>query len=152
MSNQVSITKSGYTSLKDELNQMQTVKRPALVERLSVARSMGDLAENSDYQSAKEELSFLDGSIAELEEVVQKAKVVTPTSNTKVELGHTVTVKLKSSQIQFKIVGEWEAKPSERKISASSPLGLALLNKTVGESVEVEAPAGKIMYTVVGIE
>lgn len=152
MNNQILITKSGFTSLKDELNQMQTVKRPTLVERLSIARSMGDLAENSDYQSAKEELSFLDGSIAELEEVLHKAKVVTPSGNSKIELGHTVTVKLKSSHVQFKIVGEWEAKPAERKISASSPLGQALLNKSVGDNVEVEAPVGKIMYTVVGIE
>ncbi len=152
MNNQVLITKAGFAQLKDELKQLQEAKRPTLVDRLSVARSMGDLSENSDYQSAKEELSFLDGSIAELEELVQNAKIVVPASNDKVGLGHTVTVKMKSNQVQFKIVGEWEAKPAERKISASSPLGQALMGKTVGESVEVEAPAGKIVYTVVGIE
>jgi len=152
MTNQVLITKAGFGLLKDELKGLQEAKRPTLVERLSIARSMGDLSENSDYQSAKEELSFLDGRIDELEEVVKNAKVVTPADNKAVGLGHTVTVKLKADQVQFKIVGEWEAKPAERKISASSPLGQALMGKTVGDSVEVEAPAGKIMYTVVGIE
>lgn len=152
MTNQFLITKAGFTQLQAELDDLVSVKRPALVERLSLARSMGDLAENSDYQSAKEELGFLDGQIAELEELVKNAKVVQPANNSQVDLGHAVTVKVNAAQVKFQIVGEWEAKPAERKISSSSPLGQALLGKKIGESVEVDAPAGKIMYTVVGIE
>jgi transcription elongation factor GreA len=152
MNNHVLITEKGLNELKAELLDLKDVKRPALVERLSIARSMGDLAENSDYISAKEELSFMDSRIDELEELVKEAKVVVPTGNSKIFFGHTVTVKIDSSITKFQIVGEPEADPAKRKISHSSPLGLALMGKKVGDQVEVEAPVGKIIYTIVSIE
>ncbi|OGD08835.1 transcription elongation factor GreA [Candidatus Amesbacteria bacterium RIFOXYB1_FULL_44_23] len=150
-SNQVLITQAGLDHLKAELTDLQNVKRPLLVERLSVARSMGDLAENSDYQSAKEELAFMDSRIDELDELIKNAKVAIPTSSTSVNFGHTVTVKVNSSQTAFQIVGEPEADPSKRKISHSSPLGLALMGKKVGDQIEVDAPVGKISYTIISI-
>lgn len=146
------ITKIGFEALKVELADLINQKRPALVERLATARSMGDLSENSDYQSAKEDLSFMDGKIDELEEVIKSCKVYTATNQTSVDFGHAVTVKVNGVQVTFQIVGEWEANPSQKKISHSSPLGKALLGKKVGEKVEVVAPAGKVVYTVVGIE
>jgi transcription elongation factor GreA len=113
---------------------------------------MGDLSENSEYQSAKEELAFTDGRISELEELVQNAKVTTPKSQDSIDVGHTVTVKVGNNEVAFQIVGEWEANPSLKKISHSSPLGKSLLGKRIGEKVEVDAPAGKILYTIMGIK
>jgi transcription elongation factor GreA len=146
------ITEKGLNELKSELSELKDVKRPALVERLSIARSMGDLAENSDYISAKEELSFMDSRIDELEEMVKDATVAAPTGFDKIGFGHMVTVKINSSTTKFQIVGEPEADPAKRKISHSSPLGLALMGKKVGDQVEVTAPVGKIVYTIVSIE
>ncbi len=145
------LTQAGLTQLKAELADLQNVKRPHLVDRLALARSMGDLSENSDYQDAKEELSFMDGQISELEELVANAKVSSPKSTDQVDFGHSVTVKVGTTQAIFQIVGEWEANPKDKKISHSSPLGVALMGKKVGEIVEVEAPAGKINYTIVSI-
>ena len=146
------ITQPGLTQLRQELDQLITTRRPGLVERLSLARSMGDLSENSEYQSAKEDLTFVDGRIAELEELIKNAQVVTPKNSQTVDFGHTVTVKVDSTQAVFSIVGEWEANPKDKKISHSSPLGQALMGKKVGDKVEVSAPAGKLVYTIVSIE
>lgn len=151
MTDQVLITQNGLNELKNELSDLQNTKRPALVERLSIARSMGDLSENSDYISAKEELSFMDSRIEELESLIFNAKVEVPSDNVAVSFGHTVKVKINSSEAAFQIVGEPEADPSKRKISHSSPLGLALMGKKVGDLVEVDAPVGKISYNIVSI-
>lgn len=149
----IQVTKEGLETLKAELKVLQGEKRPALVDRLSNARSQGDLAENSDYQNAKDELEFLDGRIEELEEVLNHA-VIADTKGSKsgeVVLGTKVTVKNGTGNHTFHIVGEWEADPAQKKISHTSPLGQALLGKKVGEKVEVEAPAGIISYQVLEI-
>lgn len=150
----VNLTKEAYETLKLELKELNEVKRPKLVERLSNAMQQGDLSENSDYQSAKEELEFLDGRIDELSLVVSNAKVVAPQSaaDGKVGMGTKVTVKVGGKPQIFTIVGEWEADPANKKISLSSPLGQMLMDKTKGEKIEVEAPAGKIAYEIVEIE
>jgi len=123
------------------------------VDRLANARGQGDLSENSDYQSAKEELEFMDGRIDELEEVIKNAEVVTSGHNGhSVALGTKVTLKTNGKQTVFDIVGEWEADPVNKKISHDSPLGVALLGKKVGEKAEVEAPAGKVIYEILSIE
>jgi len=145
------ITASGLDQLKAELADLVDVRRPQLVDRLSFARSLGDLSENSDYQSAKEELAFTDGRIAELEELVKNAKVVNPVIGNLVDFGNSVTVEVNGAKVVFQIVGEWEANPAQKKISHTSPLGSALIGRKVGEKVEVEAPAGKILYTIVSI-
>lgn len=150
----VQLTKEALVALQKELKELNEVKRPALVERLGRAMREGDLSENADYQSAKEELEFLDGRIEELERVVNNAVVVTNsgTKNGKVGVGTRVTVKIgKKSQI-FTIVGEWEADPASKKISPSSPLGKVLMDKAKGEKVTVDAPAGKVTYEILEIE
>ncbi len=153
MNTKVNLTKEGLDALKKELAELVDVKRPKLVDRLSNARSQGDLSENSDYQSAKEELEFLDGRIDELSEVVQTAVVV---DNSKgkggVGVGTKITVKVNGKEVVFDMVGEWEADPVNKKISDSSPLGLALVGKNVGDRAEVEAPAGKVVYEILAIE
>lgn len=150
----VKLTKDGLTALQNELAELTNIKRPKLVERLSNARSQGDLSENSDYQSAKEELEFLDGRIDELEEVLKRASVVKGKANgdSGVGVGTKVTVKVNGKETVFDIVGEWEADPVNKKIAHDSPLGVALLGKKVGDKAEVEAPAGKVLYEILAIE
>jgi transcription elongation factor GreA len=152
MTKNFKVTQSGLTELKKELDELLNDKRPKLVSRLAYAREQGDLAENSDYQSAKEELEFLDGRIDELDEVVKTAIVVDESKNGGIGVGTKVTVKINGKQIVFNVVGEWEADPMNKKISASSPLGVALAGKKVGEKAEVVAPAGKVIYEIVAIE
>ena len=154
MNTKVNLTKEGLETLKSELTELLDVKRPKLVSRLSYAREQGDLSENSDYQSAKEELEFLDGRIDELTHVVQTAVVVDDSKSGKggVGIGTKITVKVNGKEVAFDMVGEWEADPVNKKISDSSPLGLALVGKNVGDKAEVEAPAGKVVYEILAIE
>ncbi len=151
--NKIQVTKQGFKDLKKELDELVNVKRPKLVERLSYARSQGDLSENSDYHNAKEELDFLDGRISELEEVIDNAEIVHKKSNNgEISIGTEITLKLKDEEHIYQMVGEWEADPINKKISPSSPLGQALVGKKVGEKIEVEAPAGKLAYEILSIK
>jgi len=132
------------------------IKRPRVIERLANARTQGDLTENSDYHNAKDELEFLDGRISELEEVLKNAEIVNPSTNGtntfSVVLGTKVTLAVNGEKHTFHIVGEWEADPTQKKISHTSPLGRALIGKKVGDKVEVDAPVGKIVYEILSIE
>lgn len=139
------LTKSGLEELKKELDVLVNDKRPKLVERLANARAMGDLSENADYQSAKEELEMLDGRIDELSEVIKNAVIVE-------EKGTKITVRVSGKEHVFNIVGEYEADPIHKKISNKSPLGMALLGKKKGDKVEVEAPIGKLTYVILKVE
>ncbi len=153
MIKKIQLTQNGLDALKNELNELLTVKRPFLVDRLSNARAQGDLSENSDYQNAKEELGFLEGRIDELTDVIKNAKVVKDSGNGNlVGMGTKVTVRVNGIKNTFEIVGEWEADMLKKKISHASPLGSALVGKKVGEKIEVEAPVGKILYEVVAID
>jgi transcription elongation factor GreA len=150
---QVQVTKAGFDQIKAEYDELVNVKRPAVVARLERARGEGDLSENSDYTSAKDDLDLVDGRIDDLKMVVDNAVIVAdePKKNGKVSLGTVVVVEVNGKKHEYKIVGEWEADPLNKKISHESPLGLALINKKVGEVVEVEAPAGKVTYTIIEI-
>ena len=158
-SNSVFLTKQGIKELKKELKKLTGKKRPFLIKRVARARDFGDLSENAEYSNAREELSFAEGRISELEEVLSKAKLIKENKKIAgrgkqkaVALGSKVTVNINSQKHVFNVVGEWEADPNEKKISDSSPLGKALIGKRVGDKVEVEAPAGKILYQVLEIE
>lgn len=146
------MTKEGLEELQKEYHELVDNKRPEVVARLAVARGQGDLTENSEYAAAKQDLAFIDGRIAELEVVIHEAQVIKSHSRSKVDVGCKVTLHINGKKDIFTIVGEWEADPSEKKISHSSPLGKALLGKKVGEKVEVEAPVGKILYKILSIE
>ncbi|PIS14838.1 transcription elongation factor GreA [Candidatus Shapirobacteria bacterium CG09_land_8_20_14_0_10_39_12] len=150
----VYLTKEGFEKLEKELNVLKSLKRPDVVERLSLARLQGDLSENNEYASAKEELTFIDGRIEELDEVMQKVCLVDEKDKPVdyVGLGCRVTVKVKEAEAVYHIVGEWEADPSQKKVSDSSPLGQALLGKKVGEEVCFEAPVGKILFKIIKID
>ena len=110
------LTKEGLEELKKEFEQLSKVKRPDVLERVSQARSMGDLSENAEYVAAREELSFIDGRIDELEELIKQAVLIQEThtkGNGTIKLGSTVTVHLKGKKEVFTLVGEWEADPHE---------------------------------------
>lgn len=149
----VLLTKEGLQELKKEYSELKDVKRPVAVQRLSDARELGDLSENSEYAAAKQDLSFIDGRILELEEIIHGAKLISD-NHTKnlVDVGCKVILHVDGKKEEFMLVGEWEADPKEKKISHESPLGKALMGKKVGDKVEVEAPAGKIIYKILGIE
>lgn len=148
------LTKEGLDELKKEFTELSKVRRPDVLARVSQARSMGDLSENAEYVAAREELSFIDGRIDELEELIKQAVLIQEShakGNHVVKLGSTVAVNVKGKKEVFTVVGEWEADPKDKKISHESPLGKALIGKKVGEKVEVEAPAGKLGYTITSV-
>lgn len=148
------LTKEGLDALKAELVTLKNIKLPEGVERVARAREFGDLSENAEYHSAREDLSWIEGRIEEVQSLISQATEIKSTSGKvdSVAIGCTVKVGINGSQHEFVIVGEWEADPSAKKISHESPLGKALVGKQVGEKVEVDAPAGKIMYTILGIK
>lgn len=147
------LTREGLAELKKEHEELSKAKRPDVLARVSQARDMGDLSENAEYVAAREELSFIDGRIDELEELLRQAVIIdgVKSSSKIVKLGSTVTLNVKGKKEIFTVVGEWEADPKEKKISHESPLGKALIGKKVGDKVEVEAPAGKISYSITSV-
>lgn len=147
-SKKIYLTKEGLEELKRELEEIKKTRRPEILNRVSQARNMGDLSENAEYTVAREELSFIDGRIDELEEILKQAVLINNNHSSTIKLGSTVKVNTDDGKEVFTVVGEWEADPKESKISHESPLGKALIGKKVGEKVEVEAPAGKIVYTI----
>ncbi|MBI1919292.1 transcription elongation factor GreA [Candidatus Microgenomates bacterium] len=153
--NKVYLTKEGLETIKAEHEELTKVKRPQILTQVSNARGLGDLSENAEYAAARDELSFIDGRIAELEELLKHALMIRDSqkakNNHQVRLGSKVTLHVNGKKETFMVVGEWEADPAVKKISHESPLGKALIGKKKGEKVEVEAPAGKILYTIVDI-
>ena len=149
------LTKEGLADLQKEHDDLTKVRRPEIIARLSAARDQGDLSENAEYVAAREELSFTDGRIEELEELLREVVLIENGGKSgakgTVKLGATVLLKIDGKKEEFTVVGEWEADPANKKISHESPLGKALIGKGVGEHVEVQAPAGKIIYTIVSI-
>ena len=147
------LTREGLGDLKKEFEDLSKIKRPDVLARVSQARDLGDLSENAEYVAAREELSFIDGRLDELEELLKQAVIINggrkPGST--VKLGSTVTLHIKGKKEIFTVVGEWEADPKEQKISHESPLGKALIGKKVGDKIEVEAPAGKLLYSIVSV-
>ncbi|HUQ85734.1 MAG TPA: transcription elongation factor GreA [Candidatus Limnocylindrales bacterium] len=149
----VYLTQKGMDDHKKEYDDLVNVRRAEVVDRLSLAREMGDLSENAEYTAAREELAFIDGRIEELEMILKQAVIIEGTGHKgkMIDLGSEVTVQVKGKKEVFTLVGEWEADPTEKKISHESPLGKALMGKIIGDDIEVEAPVGKMVYTIVDI-
>lgn len=147
------LTAEGLEKLKAELANLKTQKRKEVAQRIQSARELGDITENSEYDSALEEQAFVEGKIEELEEVIRRAKVVKngQSQESGVTVGSRVKVHLEGQEQEFEIVGEMEADPLKNRISHESPLGKALLGKKIGDQVEVEAPIGKIIYTILKV-
>ncbi len=153
------VTKDGYKKLTEELENLKNVKRREIASRIKEAISYGDLSENSEYEEAKNEQAFIEGRIIELEEKVKNAEIIDEkkkhSGGKSVQLGSCVTVRNKSlkgsKSIDYVIVGSTEA-DYENKISNESPVGSALLDKTVGEKIKVEVPAGVMEYEIINIK
>jgi transcription elongation factor GreA len=148
------MTQEGKDKLEQELEYLKTVKRKEVVERIKIARSFGDLSENSEYDSAKEEQAFVEGRITTLENMIRNAKIIEGEADTSsVSLGRTVTfTELPDGEEEtYTIVGSAEADPFEGKISNDSPIAKSLLGKKVGDEVTVQTPGGEMLVKIVNI-
>lgn len=145
------ISKEGLDRLKNELSILKTEKRPAVIERIQSARALGDLSENSEYDDARNEQSFIEGRIKQLEEMVKKAQVVANGVSGAVIIGSQVEAEFNGDNKIFQIVSANEVDPLKGKISNDSPIGKALIGKKVGETFEINAPAGNISVKITKI-
>nr|WP_295969579.1 transcription elongation factor GreA [uncultured Bacillus sp.] len=150
------MTQAGKEKLEQELEQLKTVKRKEVVERIKIARSFGDLSENSEYDSAKEEQAFVEGRITTLENMIRNAKIISEDelSGDTVSLGSSVTfVELPDGEEEtYAIVGSAEADPFEGKISNDSPIAKSLLGRKIGEEVSVSTPGGEMVVRIISIK
>lgn len=146
------LTKSGVDELKGELTELISHRAP-LADRIRQARELGDLSENAEYQSAREEQDRLEARIAELEHILQNVEIIQkPKSNGHVRLGSTVKLKSQDGKAQqFQVVGTVEADPLNGKISDESPIGRVLLGKKEGDTAEIKTPNDIVVYKVVNI-
>jgi transcription elongation factor GreA len=152
----VFLTREGVEKLREELDHLIKVRRPALADRLNHAIQQGDLSENADYQTAKEEQGFLEGRIQELESMLLDAVIIDDGQGPKdqVGLGSRVTVveEGEDEPETFVVVGAVESDPASGRISNESPMGQALMERKVGDRVTVEAPAGEMVFIIKAIE
>lgn len=145
------LTQDGIDELKTELASL-IGQRVKIAERIKQARELGDLSENAEYQTAREEQDRLEARIGELEHVLQNVEVIKkPKVDGHVRLGSTVKLKAGGKSAEYRIVGTMEADPLEGKISDESPIGLALIGKKVGDKAIIKTPSDDIAYTVVDI-
>jgi transcription elongation factor GreA len=146
------ISKEGLARLRAELEEIVTLRRPEIAQRIHDAKEHGDLTENAEYEDAKNEQAFVEGRIAQLEAMIKSASIIDENhSNDHVSIGSTVKVHGPDGNESFMIVGSAEAKPTEGRISNESPVGRALLGRKKGESVTVSVPAGDFSYKITGI-
>ncbi|MES9683001.1 transcription elongation factor GreA [Bacillus sp. AFS001701] len=150
------MTLAGKQKLEQELENLKTVKRAEVVERIKIARSFGDLSENSEYDAAKDEQAFVEGRITTLENMIRNAEIITENNDASdtVTLGKSVTfLELPAGDEEtYTIVGSAEADPFEGKISNDSPIAKSLLGKTVGEEVTVYTPGGDMQVRIIAVK
>jgi transcription elongation factor GreA len=147
------ISEEGLVKLKKEHKTLSTTKRQKAVDRLTAARAMGDLSENSEYTASREDLNMIDARIAEIEHIIENVEILNVVKDDSVvQIGDTVKVKVRDGHEEFAIVGELEADITANKISDTSPIGKALLGSKVGSRVSVEIPAGEVLYEIVKIK
>jgi transcription elongation factor GreA len=146
------ISRDGLEKLRHELDEMVSIRRPEIAQRIHDAKEHGDLSENAEYEDAKNEQAFVEGRIQTLEALIKNATIIDEnTTNDHVQIGSTVKVEGPDGTESFTIVGSTEARPTEGRISNESPVGRALLGRKKGEKVTVHVPAGDIAYKVVAI-
>ncbi|MEX1028527.1 MAG: transcription elongation factor GreA [Paenibacillaceae bacterium] len=153
---EVILTAEGLIKLEDELEQLKSVKRREIAERIKVAIGYGDISENSEYEDAKNEQAFIEGRVITLEKMLRNARIINSDDidTDVVSIGSKVNVKDMEygETVQYTIVGTAESNPSENKISNESPVGKAILGKKKGSVVDVTVPAGVIQYKIIDIK
>ncbi|MFO0472347.1 MAG: transcription elongation factor GreA [Pseudomonadota bacterium] len=152
----IPLTVRGAQRLKDELQRLKSVERPAVITAIAEARAQGDLSENAEYDAAKEKQGFIEGRIAEIEGKLASAQVIDPSTldaGGRIVFGATVELEdLEAGDtVTYQIVGDDEADINDGKISVSSPIARALIGKVVGDVAEVKAPGGLREYEVLGV-
>lgn len=147
------LTSEGYLDLETELNTLKSEERPRIIEAIKEARAQGDLSENADYDAARDEQAKIEARIQELEYMLEHAKIIEKKSGDVVSVGTTVTVKYVDDDEEevYSIVGSMEADPFENKISNESPIGKAIMDKKVGDTISVESPNGSYDIKIVKI-
>ncbi len=149
------LTREGYQKLQEELEFLRKEKREEIAQRLHEAMEGGELIENAEYEAAKNEQAFVEGRIKELEILLATARVIdeVPPASGVVQVGSKVTIQEEGMEPEvYTIVGAAEANPANGKISNESPLGKALLNRKVGDRVQVDAPAGSFIVQILKVE
>ncbi|MDO3412877.1 transcription elongation factor GreA [Saccharibacillus sp. CPCC 101409] len=153
---EVILTQDGLKKLEDELENLKSVKRREVAERIKVAIGYGDISENSEYEDAKNEQAFIEGRIITLEKMLRNARIINSDEigTDVVSVGSTVQVKDLEfgDEMEYTIVGSAESNPLENRISNESPVGSALLGKSKGATVDVNVPAGVIQYEILDIK
>jgi transcription elongation factor GreA len=152
----VILTREGYTKLRKEIEQLSTTRRREVAERIKVAREFGDIAENAEYDAAKNEQAMLEARIAKLEERLASARVIEKREISKdvVSVGSTVRLRDVDAKqtVEYRIVGSAEANPAELKLSNESPVGRAIIGHKKGETIEVTTPRGSLKYKILEIK
>lgn len=137
------ISQEGLEKIKAELNQLKSIERPDVIDRIAKARDLGDLSENAEYHDAREKQSFIEGKIQELESIIKNAVIIESKKSDTVQIGSTVHASCDNGmKIKYQIVGHSEASPADGRISHESPLGKAFLGKGIGHEFELKIPAG----------
>lgn len=156
MADKFPITQPGYERLVEEIKQLKTVERPAIIQAIATARELGDLSENAEYSAAREKQSFIEGRVLELEDKLARAEIIDISllSGPQIKFGATVTLLdiETDEKVTYKIVGEYEADINKRLVSIVSPIARALIGKKVGDSVEVTTPRGSKDYDILTVE
>ncbi|KPK11358.1 MAG: transcription elongation factor GreA [Acidithiobacillales bacterium SG8_45] len=155
--NKVPMTVAGAKALEEELHRLKTVERPRIIAAISEARAHGDLSENAEYHAAKEQQSFMEGRIAEIESKLSNAQVIDPKTvkaEGRVVFGSTVTLfdADKETEVTYQIVGDDEADIEANKISINSPIARGLIGKEEGDEVEVQVPDGVRNYEILSVK
>ena len=151
----VPMTPAGYAALEEELRHRQQVERQRIIQAISEARALGDLSENAEYHAAKEAQSHNEGRILELESLIGRAEVIDVSKLSGANIKFGATVKLLDEDTEeektYQLVGEPEADVSSGRVSVASPIGRALIGKTIGDTVEVNTPGGGKSYEIVDV-
>ncbi|HEX9768821.1 MAG TPA: transcription elongation factor GreA [Kiloniellales bacterium] len=156
MTQRIPITKQGLAQMEEELKHLKSVARPEVIRAIAQARDHGDLSENAEYHAARERQSFIEGRLAELEDKIARSEVidVTTLSGKTVKFGATVTIIDEDTEekLTYQLVGEVEADVKAGRLAINSPLGRALIGKSVGDSVDVMTPNGDKMYEILKVK
>ena len=146
------LTLEGRSKIKTQLGELKE-KRPKIAKRIRDAKEMGDLSENTEFTTAKDEQSWVESEINRLENLLKSAETIDNTKNSdKVRIGSSVQLKSKEGIKDYMIVGSEESDPSQGRISHESPLGKELINKKIGDNIEIQTPNGKIIFKIVSFK